>query len=127
MQTNDICDTSANSYAAPTYTNAACKPKGSTVGLVNAWPKDVFSPVIIAGTVSGNDANKSGGGILCSTASGAGALGLGMTGIADSDEQCATAVASGQSIGKCTTAGTAPYGINAAGQVLCSGPPSPGP
>ena len=116
LWTNDLCDTSGNSFAAGAYTNKPC-------------PATIFAPDLIGGTPAVKA--KGNPGIHCGAAAAAGlpaGIGIPMIGITAADENCASTSAIqaqvGYTIGTCP-ANQYPYGVNAGGTLKCSPAPPP--
>lgn len=120
LWTQNLCDTSANSYNGGTglYTNFRCKATTMTSTAVAGT--NGFDPKILVQTPV--KVQQSGKGIHCGT-------GNALSGIKLADEACATAAnvrpPAGFTIGKCVNPGEYPYGISAGGVVLCSTSPHP--
>lgn len=86
ISTQYLCSNEYNSAAHPLYPCAALgvppTDVGSTVGLLApAWPIGLFTPAIIGGAPNAANADKKGGGILCSAD-------LALSGIQFANEDC---------------------------------------
>lgn len=116
LWTASLCDTSTNSFNGTDYTNNPCKVT-TAAGGINT---NGFEPAVVGKTPATKAAGN--GGIHCGT-------GNALSGISNADETCAAASnvhpAAGFTIGSCAVAGQYPYGISAAGTVLCSTSPHP--
>ncbi len=111
-----------NIRATNLFANRLCESTGcgatGTVGtLVSPGDENlpnVFSPAVIGGTPNPLNAEKPGGGILCSSST----SNKPMTGISYSNEECNFNAAPGVTIGTCT-APLYPRGISATGTLIC--------
>lgn len=120
LWTNEVCDTSTNTFSAGAYTNKPCAVAGQ------------FKPSDIGGTPV--KTQSAGNGIHCNVldingnVNVAGSIAAPMIGLSGADEVCADITSSDVPISSNVTVsacpgGQYPYGTDASGNLLCRAPP----